>query len=677
IGSSWYSKNKKNHGRKSHDGRIYVGGSLFQVNPDGSDLQVYTHNMRNTYEQSMNSFGDMFHSDNDDTESCRTSFAMKYGNSGFSSADGSRSWRADMRPGQAIPSAHWRQLDPGVMPAGDIYGTGAPAGMTFYENGALPAKYRGLMIVCESARNTLLGYYPKEDKAGFELKNFDFMTSNTSKQFAGTDFLNRKIIGELKTWFRPSDVTVGADGALYVTDWFDSRVGGHQSMDDKGTGTIYRIAPKGFKSQTPQFNLETIDGAITALKSPAVNVRYLGFRALNSFGAKAIDAVKKLLQDDNVFIRARAVWVLAELGDTTTLTALLKDQELCTVAARALLQTKPNSRELLEELSTHSSAAVRREAAIATRDLSFEEAKQVIINLAQNLNAQDRTSIEAFGKACEGKEEQCYNLLVQKLQQSKPLQWDEQFQQIAWRLHALSSLQQQKERALADLPFNERKLSVDAIAFMKERQAAEAMLFIARNCKDDLYPTALYWLKHRKNNDWKPYDQSKDINSLNRQVSVVEVKQKALFTVNDIKLSAQALRGKNLFLGRGTCFVCHKFGDQGRDIGPDLSLIGAKYSPSIIKEAIVNPSSAIVFNYELIEVTKKDGSLLQGFLIADTDPLILKDISGSLVEIPLSEIAKRHTSDKSLMPSAKALNLKEKDRDDIASFLIETADQVK
>ena len=57
-------------------------------------------------------------------------------------------------------------------------------------------------------------------------------------------------------------------------------------MDKKATGTIYRIAPKNFKPNVPDFDLRKVSCAIEALKSPAVNVRYLGFKALIFRGEK-------------------------------------------------------------------------------------------------------------------------------------------------------------------------------------------------------------------------------------------------------------------------------------------------------------------------------------------------------------------------------------------------------
>ena len=55
------------------------------------------------------------------------------------------------------------------------------------------------------------------------------------------------------SWFAPTDVTMGPDGAIYVTDWNDARTA-HPDPDadwDRSNGRIYRIASKGTKSAAP------------------------------------------------------------------------------------------------------------------------------------------------------------------------------------------------------------------------------------------------------------------------------------------------------------------------------------------------------------------------------------------------------------------------------------------
>jgi putative membrane-bound dehydrogenase-like protein len=281
-------------GAKSDDGHVYVGGFTVRMKPDATGTEIIGHNYRNSYEQTVTSLGDVFQNDNDDPPASRTSFVLEYGNAGFFSRDGKRIWWADRRPGQTVPTAEWRQDDPGVMPAGDVYGAGAPTGIAFYEGDAFGPKWRGTLLSAEAARNTILGYHPQLAGAGYKLERFHFATSNPAQALAGTDALRGKTSEALATFFRPSDVVVGADGAVYIADWFDPRVGGHQDLDEVVAGAIYRVAPKGFKPVVPKFDVATTEGQIAALKSPAVNVRSLGYVRLHAQGAAAVAPVAAL-----------------------------------------------------------------------------------------------------------------------------------------------------------------------------------------------------------------------------------------------------------------------------------------------------------------------------------------------------------------------------------------------
>ena len=265
-------------GKKSDDGKVYVGGFIARMNPDGTAVEILAHNLRNSYENCVTASGTVFAADNDDQPACRTFAVLEGGNYGFASRDGSRSWQADRRPGQDIKTATWRQEDPGVAPAGDVYGGGAPTGIVYYETGALGDRWNGTLLLCEPARNTIFGYKPQPKGEGWQLNRFDFLTTNQAGEIIGTDFTGGDRTAradDTKTLFRPSDIAVGPDGALYIADWFDPRVGGHNDLDESLAGTIYRVAPKGFKSVIPKIDLATAEGVAAAATNPAVHVRAL------------------------------------------------------------------------------------------------------------------------------------------------------------------------------------------------------------------------------------------------------------------------------------------------------------------------------------------------------------------------------------------------------------------
>ncbi|HMI68196.1 MAG TPA: PVC-type heme-binding CxxCH protein, partial [Cyclobacteriaceae bacterium] len=172
--------NRENHGgRKSDDGKIWVGGLALRIKPDGTALKVMGHNFRNSYEVMTDSYCNLWQNDNDDqVVACRTTWLMEGGNAGYFSTDGTRYWQADQTPWQDIFTAHWHQDDPGIMPAGDKTGAGAPTGVAINEGDALGEKYRGLLLSADAGRNIIFGYHPTIEKSGYDLgPRSNFITS--------------------------------------------------------------------------------------------------------------------------------------------------------------------------------------------------------------------------------------------------------------------------------------------------------------------------------------------------------------------------------------------------------------------------------------------------------------------------------------------------------------------
>ena len=60
-------------------------------------------------------------------------------------------------------------------------------------------------------------------------------------------------------WFRPSDVCVGAEGALYVADWYDPGVGRHAAGDKEARGRILRSPCHTFYLQLIEPDPDTYD----------------------------------------------------------------------------------------------------------------------------------------------------------------------------------------------------------------------------------------------------------------------------------------------------------------------------------------------------------------------------------------------------------------------------------
>ncbi len=119
----------------------YQEGMIFRCDLDGSNFETLAWNFRNNWEVTVDSFGGLWQSDNDDdgNRGVRINYVVEYGNYGYKDEKTGAGWQA-YRTGweEEIPLRHWHLNDPGVMPNMLQTGAGAPTGICLYEGTPAP-----------------------------------------------------------------------------------------------------------------------------------------------------------------------------------------------------------------------------------------------------------------------------------------------------------------------------------------------------------------------------------------------------------------------------------------------------------------------------------------------------------------------------------------------------------
>lgn len=117
------------------------------------------------------------------------------------------------------------------------------------------------------------------------------------------------------------------------------------------------------------------------------------------------------------------------------------------------------------------------------------------------------------------------------------------------------------------------------------------------------------------------------------------------------------------------CAACHRKGEEGRDIGPNLATV-QNWPPEQILVNVLDPNREVVANFLLYVVETHDGRTLSGLITNETAASIgLKGADGVEQSVPRTEIKSLKNTGFSLMPEGLEAGITPQQMADVIAFL--------
>jgi putative heme-binding domain-containing protein len=333
---------------KGADGKAITmeSGNTYRMKPDGSHLEWFTHGQVNPFGLCFDPLGNLYSAD------CHSRPIYQ------------------LLRGAYYPSFGKPHDGMGFGPemVGHDHGSTAIAGVVYYAADAFPEAYRGTTFIGNVVTNRI-----NHDRLEWH--------GSSPKGVEQPDFLRSD-----DPWFRPVDLKLGPDGAMYVADFYN-RIIGHYEVPlthpgrDRERGRIWRIVYTGKGAKpTPaprkDWTTATLAELVGDLAHPNQVVRVLATHQLASRGVEGAFAVGAALNNEHKattpYQWAHGLWVLERTGhpDAALLAAAAKHvSRLVRVHAQRVLAERPRwdmaEREVVLAGLKDGDADVRRAAADA------------------------------------------------------------------------------------------------------------------------------------------------------------------------------------------------------------------------------------------------------------------------------------------------------------------------
>lgn len=677
------------HNATGADGKklTNLGGGVLRVRPDGTEMELYTHGLRNIYDVAIDPFMNIFTRDNTN--------------------DGG-GW--DIRFSHQIQSGEYgypllfQNFTEEIIPALAMLGGGSGTGSLYMDEDTWPEKYNKVPMMADWGRNFLYMHHVTPDGPSFKQKEEEFIKLP-----------------------QITDVDVDGSGRLYLSAWDGA---GYSGNPDKGY--IVRVVPQGWTYKAfPEIKTASVADLKELLKSGSSTIRFYASQELVARASdEAATAALETAQDKNLRLSSRVagIYTYAQVAKGKGVAALLdlaKESTVREFAYRALTDRLSTVDQVptdpFVEGLKDPSVRVQAVSAVSLGRLGRPEVANSLLQVAVP------ASFIAPAKGKEGPHDVPNSAIILPHLAVKALV----------RLNAVNP-------AVGFLSTESPDLALWALRYMHDPRAVEGLIAaygktkdqklkdkilvtLARLYKKEADYDASWWWGTRPDShgpyykaiDWasspviekflvaegaksssskkqyfadlnekfrmeiaafdivepkaiaekQPAEKKVDLEKIKNQKGQVGKTSIEEVMIALRKVKGDPTKGKALFNKQG-CHACHSINKGEAMKGPFMGQIGGIMNREQIAESILRPNASISQGFSTVLVTTKDKKNFMGFVTQETaSKLVLRDIAGNVNTINKSNVASRKEMPNSMMPAGLANSLTMEEFASLVSFL--------
>jgi putative heme-binding domain-containing protein len=660
-----------------------LGGGIMRVRPNGKEMEVYTHGMRNVYDVAIDPYMNVFTRDNTNDGggwNIRFSHQIQSGEYGY-----------------PLLFKHFTEE---ILPALVDVGGGSGTGNLFMDDSNWPEKFNHVPMMADWGKSAVYIHRVTPDGASFTQKDEEFIK-----------------LAQI------TDLDIDGSGRLYLAAWDGAGYSGNPNK-----GFVVRAIPKDWKYKAfPDVKKLSVKKLGSLLKSNGAVARLTAQQELLTRSAKdAMKASWKIAEDKNLPLYARVAGIFtyaqaAGENGTTNLLKLTADIDVKEFALRALADRKDDVKNVPVDVFIQGlndpSPRVQTAAIVGLGRLDRKEAIPAL------LKVKVPASFVAPEKDKEGPHATPNSAIIPAHLAVRSLL---SLNAVDECVNAIGT--ENSTIALWALRYMHEPKAVDGLiaAYKKTNNnelKKQIITTLSRLYKKESPQEGLFWWSTRPDGhgpyyrvmDWESSAAIKkvlteewnkssgadkqmfaDLNGKYQmkipefggeevavakeevRIDLEKIKNKkgqiAESSIEDImlamaKIPGDATLGKALFTRQG-CIACHSISKGEALKGPFMGQIGSIMNREQIAESILKPNASISQGFATVLINAKGNKSYTGFVTAETaDKITLRDIAGQVSNIRTADIASRKEMETSMMPAGLANALSYEEFASLITFL--------